>query len=245
MSDKYDLFSKYYRQLIHATKHVENENNAVRHVISDLQIDMQHSILDAACGSGDLLYYLKNNGYNNVSGLDASIGMINKAKELLPNIPYFHTCWESMNNHVLDRYDYIFILSISLLHALQEDFPLVFRNIYQVLNVSGVFVFDNRFWNIHQGEILQVNRSIDRYSNEVVINIDNVEIVIDSICRYLDDRQYIKYRIRYEEKEEYIEVSYSRITTETLINMLYDAGFSKVKTNHFAEWPYEILYAFK
>jgi|GEM_PF-3927848 len=107
-----------------------------------------------------------------------------------------------MNNQALDRYDYIFILSISLLHALQEDFPLVFRNIYQALNVSGVFVFDNRFWNIQQGEILQINRPIDRYSNEVVINIDNVEIVIDSICRYLNDRQYVKHRIRYEEKEE-------------------------------------------
>jgi|GEM_PF-4672923 len=73
-------------------KHIENEINAVKHVISDLQIDMQHSILDVACGSVDLLYYLKNNAYNNVSGLDASIKMINKAKELLSNIHYFHIC---------------------------------------------------------------------------------------------------------------------------------------------------------
>lgn len=245
MSDNYNLFSKYYRQLIHAIKHIECEISTVNYIISDLNINKQHSILDAACGSGDLLFYLKANGYNNISGLDASIGMLNKAKEILPNIPYFNICWEKINNQVLSKYDYIFILSVSLIHASQEHFILIFKNIYQILNNSGVFIFDNRFWSIKQGEVVQENRSTDKYSNEIALNIDNEIIIIDDICYYLGNRQYIKYRIRTKEKEEYIEVSYSRTTSETLIKILYEVGFFKVETRRFSEWPYELLYAFK
>ncbi len=38
MDDKYNVFSKYYSKLIHATKHIENEKNVVNYVISDLNI---------------------------------------------------------------------------------------------------------------------------------------------------------------------------------------------------------------
>jgi len=245
MNEIYDSFSKYYRELISATKHIEYEIDTVNLVISDLNINKQHIILDAACGSGDLLFHLKNDGYNNISGLDASIGMINKAKEILPDISFFHTSWENINNQVLNKYDYIFIMSISLMHALEKDFRLIFMNIYKILNNSGVFIFDNRFWSIEQDEIIQENRSIYEYKNEASILIDGKKIIIDSICRYLEDRQYIKYRIRHKEKDEYIEVSYSRTMSETLIKMLYESGFYKVERKRFINWPYEVLYAFK
>jgi len=245
MSEKYDAFSEYYRELICATKHIENEINTVNYIISDLNVNKQHSILDAACGSGDLLFHLKNNGYNDISGLDASIGMLNKAKDVLPDIPYFHIPWEKINTQVLNKYDYIFIISISLMHALEEDFPLIFKNIYQILNDSGVFIFDNRFWTFKQGEIIQENRSIHEYKDEAYLCISGKKIIIDTICRYSSNRQYIKYRIRHEKEEEYIEVSYSRTMSESLIKMLYESGFSKVERKQFAKWPYEVLYAFK
>ena len=245
MDDKYNIFSKYYRQLIHATKHIESEIDTVTHIISELHLSKRDSILDAACGSGDLLFYLRNSGYNNISGLDASIGMLDKAKEILPDIPYFHMRWENIRKKIHMKYDCIFILSISLIHASQEHFPLIFANIHQILNDYGVFIFDNRFWDIKQEEIIEENRLINNYSNEVVINIDNEKIIIDDLCYYLDDRQYIKYRIRHGKKEEYIEVSYSRIITGTLIELLYKAGFSKVETRRFMKWPYELIFAFK
>lgn len=245
MSEVYDVFSHYYRELIHETRHIEDEIETVKLIISDLNINKQHSILDAACGSGDMLFFLKNYGYNNISGLDASIGMINKAKEILPYVQLFHTSWEKINNQILDKYDYIFTISISLMHASQKDFPLILKNMYQTLNNSGVFIFDNRFWSIEQGEIVQKNRSICEYIDEALLNIDGENIIIDNICRYSEDRQYIKYRIRHKDNVEYIEVSYSRTISETLIKMLYETGFSKVERKCFKIWPYEVLYAFK
>ena len=90
MDNQYDLFARFYRELIISSGHLANEQKTILKIISKLNIGYSSDILDAACGTGDALYFLHNNGYQKLTGLDFSKKMLDEAKNILPYIAYYH-----------------------------------------------------------------------------------------------------------------------------------------------------------
>lgn len=90
-------------------------------------------ILDLGCGNGQLTEKLA--GIGNVLGIDSSIDMINKAKELHPNIEF--KCDNALSFELKDKVDVVF--SNAVFHWVQEQDALI-RNIYNNLNEYGQLV---------------------------------------------------------------------------------------------------------
>jgi len=250
MDDKYNVFSTFYRELIDSSGHLKNERNTINQIVDEVCPNKESKILDVACGTGDALFELYNQGYKNISGLDSSIKMINRAKELLPNIDFYHSKWESLSHFSLNQqYDFLFAISISLPHALQKDFPQIFQSFYSMLSKNGVLVFDNRVWHNENQSIIEKDRPVCIFSNPRKFKIENESWVIDDMCEYTNDRQIITYRISKENSTDkhiqYIEVDYAKVFTSDYIEMLYTIGFKNVFSKRIKDWSYELIYALK
>ncbi|MEM8603338.1 MAG: class I SAM-dependent methyltransferase, partial [Cyanobacteria bacterium P01_H01_bin.121] len=120
----------------------------------------QAHILDLCCGTGQLIQPLLHAGYQ-VTGLDGSEAMLNYARQNAPAATY--RLEDARNFHSPDTFDAAFSTSASLNHVMSmADLTQVFRNVYESLHESGLFLFDlnhpgqlNKWWRgqIAEGEI--------------------------------------------------------------------------------------------
>jgi SAM-dependent methyltransferase len=251
MDSIYDGFAKYYRELITASGHLDKEYKVIEFIAADLCPDKNMYILDAACGTGEALKRLYDMGFNYLSGLDASISMIKRAKQLLPKSNLYQVRWQEMsakeNLRIENGYDLIYVLSMSLPHAVENELNGIFRSFYSILSNNGVFVFDNRKWEERDdGSFYENNRSTGIYLNPRKIVIGNEICIIEDKCDYKGNRQFVTYKISsINYKDHYIIVSYAMILTAIYKEMLLEAGFSRVVSKVIDFWPYELIYAYK
>ena len=247
MDDPYDLFSSYYRELIISTGHLKKEQEVVKKLLLEINVKNDACILDAACGTGNLLQFLMTEGYKNVWGLDSSQGMINRAEEISTNNKLTCTKWENMNllKHFWNKFDLIFILSISLPHAEESNLPLIFDNILKCLKPGGMLIFDNREWIYDKrNRLIEPNRPIGKFRFLQAIQKHGKSYLIYDMCRYTN-RQYIKYRIMDSVSSRKIDigVSYLIKLSSEYLPILLDVGFSDALYQSIDGWPYQIILA--
>jgi SAM-dependent methyltransferase len=250
MQHSYDLFSPFYRELIVESGHFEDETRLAELLITKFDIESTDYILDAACGTGDLLSFLKTNGYSNIYGIDGSLGMIERAKEILPTSILLNEKWENLNKHhnLTGKFDMVIVLSLSLLHADEVHLPKILTNIKRIIKKGGVLAFDNRNWfyNSHN-DLIEPNRTNEfRMLNRITKSDKN--FVISDKCSYSNGRQIITYKIEHcQSSTENIElnVSYLIKTHNQYVSMLLEAGFDKAGHEKTKGWPYEIIYSIK
>jgi len=252
MDTTYDLFSKYYRELIYSSGHFEAERKVVTHIVKCFaEDDYNCRILDAACGTGDALFEIFNQGYSNIVGLDDSTKMIERAKELLPESAFFNAKWETLTemSKTIGQYNFIFLISMSLPHAQRKDIPAILKSFYDMLHPGGTLVFDNRKWTICKNNtLIEKDRPIGVFHHPRRIIIDNRIFVIDDKCEYINDRQNITYRIEEEGvqgNELFLSVDYAIMSSGEYLKILSDTGFQKSNTFLHPNWPYELIYAIK
>lgn len=248
MDNQYDLFARFYRELIISSGHLANEQKTILKIISKLNIGYSSDILDAACGTGDALYFLHNNGYKKLTGLDFSKKMLDKAKNILPFIAYYNASWNSISTikELANRFDLIMIISVSILHADSiKELEMVLCSLRDSLKKDGKLVIDNRMWVENGYGLIESGREIGRYNHICTSEIDGEIYIMEDICTYNDDKQMIEYKIESSTHRYTVRVTYLRIMTSLLIEILYKIGFSKVLTESCNTWPYELIYAYK
>lgn len=251
MEDSYDLFSSVYRELIESTGHIQKEKKLATRLLSKFNASSGSSILDGACGTGDLLFYLIQNGFVNVSGMDASNGMLNRAREVLPDKILHQYRLENVINWVQykNNFDFILILSLSLLHIESTNLHKTFQGLLELLKPSGVLLFDNRNWLVTiNNELIEQGRPIDIYRPISEIYCSNKQYIISDKCTYDSSRQIITYRIVEKSQHQNVielDVSYMMKLNLEYIELLQNIGFIAGLHTESENWPYQIIYAIK
>ncbi len=251
MDTIYDLFSKYYRELIYCSGHFEKERKVIVQIAERFLSGYHSKILDAACGTGDALSALHEEGYINLSGLDGSLKMIERAKEIVPQCHFYHMKWEELPeiSQQKAQYHLIFLISMSLPHAHRENIPTILSSFYEMLRPGGTLVFDNRMWVTDKNNcLIEENRPVGIFHNPREIQFDNQLIIIEDKCEYVEDRQKITYRIRekhFLKSDLLLSVDYVKMLTEEYLQLLSDAGFHSCNSYLSTGWLYEIIYANK
>ena len=131
----YQILAKYYDAL------VADENATLAWVNFIESHASFHSILEFACGSGEITLELAKRGYK-VKASDLSSDMINEAKkkEHAEFVEFFvHDMIQPLNEQV----DLVLCLCDSMNYVIDEDdFKQVLMNAYNNLKENGTFIFD-------------------------------------------------------------------------------------------------------
>ncbi|MGZ4046582.1 MAG: class I SAM-dependent methyltransferase, partial [Bacteroidia bacterium] len=110
------------------------------HIFRKMLPDMaQKKVLDLGCGFGWHCRYAMEHGAKNVTGVDISYKMLNKAEEInsLPGIQYIRVPVEDANFPV-DEFD---VVQSSLVFHYVEDFDKICSRVLKWLKPQGHFVF--------------------------------------------------------------------------------------------------------
>ncbi len=106
--------------------------------------NVKTSILDLACGTGELTVRLAQAGYE-VIGIDLSEDMLAvanaKAQEKGMHIPFYHQDMTNLEGLPLFDVIIIFCDSLNYLQA-EEDIIKTFKHVYKFLKEDGLFLFD-------------------------------------------------------------------------------------------------------
>lgn len=251
MDNAYDLFSNYYRELIYSSGHFENEVKTITKIAGEHCGNVDCKILDAACGTGDALNILHKLGYRNIEGLDGSLEMIERARHILPHYNLHNIKWEDLHESTIcyKQYDLIFLISMSLAHAQENDIDSILKSFYNMLSPNGTLVFDNRPWRVKQDFLFENNRPVNAYNNPRKVVVNQRSWIIDDKCEYTEGKQKITYRIKDENNKQeeviYIPLYYSKILTSKYLELLNKIGFRKCYSHQVSDWPYELLYSTK
>lgn len=246
MDNNYNRFAPYYRLFIQESGHLKNEQNTLEQIIKEINIPLGSRILDAACGTGDALYFLYRRGFRNLTGVDVSSNMIDQARQLLSDISYYNCSWMNIEKNAKGPFDLLFIISISILHVdSAEELKTVIKSFYNILDEAGILVLDNRYWINKNGVLIEEYRRENHKRCVSTFDYKNNKIIIYDNCQYERHKQIIEYTISNGHSSQTIEVKYFKITTHEIIEILTNAGFSRVLTKKYGTWPYELIFAFK
>jgi SAM-dependent methyltransferase len=123
-------------------------------------------ILDVCCGSGHVTQELVKRGYQ-VTGVDASAGLIRIARRKMPGVDFRVQAAERLS--IDEKYDAALSTFDSMNHLLSyEDVRGAFRGVYNALHPGGTFVFD---MNLEEAYFLDLTQW------EVTLNDDAVGLV--------------------------------------------------------------------
>lgn len=142
-------------------------------------------ILDAGCGTGELLGYLHEKRYKYVYGVDLSQKMVEYCQEKWPNVNIKHGNVLIPMTYDKNTFTHIFMTGDTFYHI--EDKLTALRNLYYWLSPHGYLIlqlYDPMKWNPIplSGRPLLVN-SVQDYSNDRITNstIDFVDFVFSSM----------------------------------------------------------------
>ena len=131
----YQILAKYYDALV-------ADENATRDWVNFIESHASfNTILEFACGSGEITLELAKRGYK-VKASDLSSDMVNEArkKEYAEHVEFFV---HDMVQPLEDKVDLVLCLCDSMNYVIDEDdFKQVLKNAYNNLNENGTFIFD-------------------------------------------------------------------------------------------------------
>ena len=136
-------------------------------------------ILDAGCGTGGLIKYLKNKGYNNIRGFDLSDDAISYAKDKGINIR------KGNMNDILNIYPhqkFDLIISNDNFYHLNEAQKIVYlKNMNLLLNDKGLIFMNLPAFNVFKGNSDLCYGINERYSiksfNVIVNKTNNLNLI--------------------------------------------------------------------
>ncbi|MDF9824080.1 ubiquinone/menaquinone biosynthesis C-methylase UbiE [Breznakia sp. PF5-3] len=131
----YNVLAKHYDSL------VKDEDATKQYVEFVKQHMLGDSIMELACGSGEISLALAKTGYRMVaSDISASMLKVAKAKDATKLIDYQLMDMTKINDS--NHYDAIICFCDSLNYLESDDLVNVFTSVYEHLNEQGVWMFD-------------------------------------------------------------------------------------------------------
>lgn len=251
----YAKLAPYYRPMLEKRDHFAKQLKLLNVFLSRYGTSRTARILDAACGTGDVVTGLHTMGYSQVAGVDASEDMLAQAQALqgVADVPLQKCRWQELDRYLgsYGNYDVIFILGHALPHAEKEEIPAIVRNVYNGLNPGGIFVFDIRMWTrVQDGSLVQPGRQIGIFRWLGKFRSGKHCYWVDDCCEYESGRQYITYRFRRIndgglgwDHEERLVLSYTPFEPEEALRWLQDAGFRQIEVQQPdpKKWPYMLV----
>ncbi len=131
----YNKFSYYYDLMM------DNINYDIFTSIAKKYTNITNKILDAGCGTGNVLISLLKDGFD-IEGIDLSDEMLavadSKLKSEHINTKLYH---QDLLDPLPDNYFDVVISFLDVINYI-DDFKKVFKNIYSTLKEDGSFIFD-------------------------------------------------------------------------------------------------------
>jgi len=101
-----------------------------------LPVDHSAAILDIGCGSGKLLYLLRDLGYTNLTGIDLSPEQVEHARQQFPESTIIQGNALDLLEHLTSHYDLICAFDI-IEHLNKDEIVSLLNLIYHALNPGG------------------------------------------------------------------------------------------------------------
>ncbi len=100
------------------------------------------SILDISCGTGSCDFYLRKQNFV-VVGMDAALPMVQQARFKYKNEKIFFCCGDMQTPPVAVQFDAVISLYDSVNYLISDkSWHRCFRNVYDILEPNGLFIFD-------------------------------------------------------------------------------------------------------
>lgn len=138
LAPTYDPFARMYNEYW-GPRYCE-DNFVILEKILLQHIPAKSHILDLCCGTGQLAQAFILNGFE-VTGIDASEGMLNYARQNAPSGQFILSDARAFD--IPSYFDAVVSTSASLNHIMNlEELTSVFQNIYQALKTNGIFILE-------------------------------------------------------------------------------------------------------
>jgi len=126
------------------------------------------NIVDAGCGSGGFLKYLKQKGYNSISGFDLSKKAVELAKSNNLNVEI-----KNLNNlSTYEKESIDVITSNDALYFLNDDEKINFlKNAYKILSKKGVIIINLPAFEILSGNHDKIAQIPKRFTKKSILKI--------------------------------------------------------------------------
>lgn len=183
------------------------------------------TILEMACGTGNLSYHLAKARYD-LTCFDISEDMLSYAYQKLRRYKNVDIMKQDMIGFNLNKtFDAVLSICDSINYITKEkDIEKVFKNVYDHLEKDGVFIFDiNSHYKLKH--VIGNNTFVE--DNEEVFYVwENFYDEIEDLCEFYLTFFFKKDGVNYERfDEEHIEKAYK---TSKIVELLKKVGFSKI-----------------
>ncbi|HEY8363092.1 MAG TPA: methyltransferase domain-containing protein [Tissierellaceae bacterium] len=192
-------------------------------------------ILEMACGTGNLSYYLGKSGYM-LTCFDFSEDMLSKAYEKLRKLKNVRLIRQDMVNFKFsETFDAVVSVCDSINYITDEkDLLKTFRNVWNHLEDGGIFIFDiNSYYKLK--DVIGNNTFVEDRENVFYV-WENYFDEETNICNFYltffvseDGENFTRF------DEEHRERAYK---VEDIVNMLIESGFSSV--DYYSAFTFDI-----
>jgi len=249
----YRVFARYYRAFFQKRKHFKNQSLALKELLEVTRMPQNARILDAACGTADVLDHLYGHGYRNLFGIDGCHEMLAEAASLqaFGSLSLVRCRWQDVDTYFSShgQFDLIFMLGLSLSHVKREEIPGFVKKMKSGLRQDGVFAFDMRKWIYDQnGVLVEPNRPIGVWRQLGTILIEGQKHRAEDHCVY-DSEGYQKVTYRFKtgitKNADFVEnvVSFCIFDTQDVRRWLEDAGLAEMTFHRSQHWPQLMVFA--
>ena len=230
--DAYNKFASIYDQLMMDFNY-EDWFNYIKEIFGKFDKNPKN-ILEMACGTGNLSYYLAKERYN-LTCFDLSSDMLSRAYEKLRRFKNVKLMNQNMINFNINQsFDCIISICDSINYITEkEDLLKTFKNVWNHLENDGIFIFDiNSYYKL---KYVIGNNTFIEDQEDVFYTWQNYYDLNKDICEFYltfffseDGESFERF------DEEHKEKAYN--TTEILA-LLKEAGFKDI--NYYSAFGFE------
>jgi len=228
--DAYTTISRVYRLMLNTKQFFAHEADIIQTIIRQEFSGRPLRILDAACGTGDVMSLLSADAPLNIQGLDGSQSMLSiaLADPRLSGVSLSRCRWEQIGTYFkrYGRFDMIYLLGNSISHIQNvQALQALVNDCQAFLNPGGLLVFDIRNWSLEDGLLREKDRR--PYSDDGEFSDGERTYHVSEKVGYDDEtvRQVIEYEIVDGDKIHRPVVSYLMMLPEDALQLLKDSGF--------------------
>ncbi|BFH72577.1 class I SAM-dependent methyltransferase [Sulfurisphaera javensis] len=174
-----------------------------------------NKVLDVPCGIGRVSYYLNKLGYN-ITGVDISEKMINKAKENVKQGIFIRGDMRKLSEVVKEKFDIVINIFNSLGYYEEEDDLKILRELREVTSQDGIVIV-----NLENRDFMIYNKP------EILHSFVPPFLIIDQnrFDPYTSRLYVIRTYIKDGKEIEKIEFSQRYYSLHEIVNLMKKAGF--------------------
>lgn len=228
---QYSKFAPYYREIGEKRGHFVAQTIFLKDILK-YHSSESHTILDASCGTGNVLLNLSEIFPNyKFFGTDGCPEFVLQANRLVGNKPINIQCAEWLNLRSVfepNKFDLIYILGNSIGHAFSiNEFSQILSIIKTLLKEGGCFMFDLRTWSYCDTD----NSFNEPYIKENCIYLNNLKYTTKYYFK--NQRHFLVHRIYNDDKlMNQIKLSFFAYTTQEIDDIIMSNGFNIVEKSY-------------